>query len=298
MRYFYGKGILLILMMIVLCSGTNTQAAGKDEDILGISEEVMIAARTQSNYGAMVIETELGNLAADALLEYGGGDVAIISGGHFDWNLDGGPVTLSDIKKIFPEQYELGKIEISPAMLWTILELAVSHTIIGEAECILPDESEFVAFPQISGFYFTYDASQRPGTRIRDITLVGESTISLEPKDTSSRITLIAPISLLTQELGIHVPELMETAVIPIGTEEQALCAYIRTHQKVDSPGLGRITTLGVYDNTLVNQIELGLLLPGLIILFLVIRLPRNKYRMRNMDGAYSKRYIRFPHET
>ena len=175
------------LIAAVLLAGCAAAPAGAAAPPLGSSRDVMVAVRTRDNYGAQVVETALGSLAADALRECAGADIAIVSGGHFAWNLDGGPVTEADVRSILPDGHETAVLEVTAAQLRHILELAVSRTAIGEDECIDPDASAFAAFPQIAGFSFTYDASQRPGGRVRDIRLDGGDAPLDEPYDAVAR---------------------------------------------------------------------------------------------------------------
>lgn len=284
------------LIAAVLLAGCAAAPAGAAAPPLGSSRDVMVAVRTRDNYGAQVVETALGSLAADALRECAGADIAIVSGGHFAWNLDGGPVTEADVRSILPDGHETAVLEVTAAQLRHILELAVSRTAIGEDECIDPDASAFAAFPQIAGFSFTYDASQRPGGRVRDIRLDGGDA----PLDDGSRQTvrLAAPLVFLTEELGEDLPAAFGRETRPAGTETEALCRYIRIHGTVSNPALGRITVLGVYDYSLAKSVHIELLLPVLLLVILMIQLPRNRYRVRNMDGTFSKRYTRLSEST
>lgn len=288
MRKVYRKIAILIAAAIISAASAKPAKAQQDS-VIGYSNNVFTATRTQSSAGAQVGETTLGNLAADALWEYSGADAAIIAGGHFAWNLDSGDISTSDISAVFAEQYEVGVIETTPAQLWQAMVYAVGHTKIGKDERIDADASAFEGFPQISGFTMTYDATQLPENRLKSIVLDDGTVLSKD--DDSTVLILAASAEIIRGELGYFMFD--DADMISIGTEPGILAAYVSARESISLPSSGRVSAVGTYDNSIANIMSIGSIMPWVILLLILIRLPRNKRRLRNMDGTFSKRFYK-----
>lgn len=122
-------------------------------------------------------ETQLGNLAADALRARYGTDFVFINGGGIRDTLPANgyvpndpdlrrpgnstdppfDVTLGDIKTVFPFGNSAAVTKMSGEQLWGALEHAVSSYPSGR-------------FPQISGFRFTFDLTRPAGDRVTAVT--------------------------------------------------------------------------------------------------------------------------------
>ncbi|MCL2499078.1 MAG: 5'-nucleotidase C-terminal domain-containing protein [Defluviitaleaceae bacterium] len=121
-------------------------------------------------------EVPLGNLIADAIRIGMGTDFAIINSGGIRAHLNAGEVTLLDIQAILPFFNTAMVLEITPAVLWELLEFAVS---------VIPDGR----FPQVSGFSFVLDGDAPAGERIPSIAVNG-TALSKTDDTTVFTITL------------------------------------------------------------------------------------------------------------
>lgn len=281
---------LLLCLLLCLITAIAADYEDLDDDVIGYCGSTLTATRTQNSSGAKVIETSLGNLTADALLEYCGADIAITAGGHFVWNLAGGAITASDIHQIFKDEYEVGVIYVTPAELWEVLEYAVSYIQIGEDELIDIQLSEYDGFPQIAGFSMTYDASQMPGDRVKKISLDKEGE-ELDKNDTETSLMLAAPVEMIYGNIGFNISD--DTRISITGTEVDALIDYVCARETIQAPATNRISVLGTYDNSIAKKFNIAYLIPLVMLLIILIRLPQNRHRQRNMDGTFSTRYLK-----
>lgn len=117
-----------------------------------------------------VMECEMGNLVADAMLDRvkdQGVTIAIANSGGLRASIDAGDVTMGEVLTVLPFQNTLSTFEVSGETMVAALENGVS-------------EIEEVAgrFLQVSGMSFTVDASADVGSRISDV-MVGGSPIDL-----------------------------------------------------------------------------------------------------------------------
>ena len=107
-------------------------------------------------------ESELGNLAADALRWRTGADIAVINGGGLRADLPAGNVTRGDIMSIFPFGNTVQKAEIRGAAIREMLE----HSVFGYP-------ATFGGFFDVSGATFVFDPSQPVGHRVSEIFIGG-----------------------------------------------------------------------------------------------------------------------------
>ena len=105
-----------------------------------------------------------GALTAGAFRQAGQTDVAIACGGHLGNSLPGGTITLADVYQVFAVDGQVVSVTITAGELYHLMEQAVSGTASDAAERIDPARGSD-AFPQTSGFSFTYDISQVLGRR-------------------------------------------------------------------------------------------------------------------------------------
>jgi len=89
------------------------------------------------------METNLGDLCADAFREQSGADIALVNGGGIRTNINTGDVTLSDILRVFPFGNSLCMIEATGQQILDALEWG-SHSVPGE----------FGGFLQVSGLSY------------------------------------------------------------------------------------------------------------------------------------------------
>lgn len=282
---------MLLLIACLAAGATAIEYAGNDRDtVLGVSEGAMSPRRTSVSYGSRVEETAMGSFVADAFRVETGAAVAVVCGGHLKESLPGGELTKTSVYGVFEEDHTVGMAELPVGLFFEVLEHAVGQTAIDEAERIDPN-SGFDGFPQVSGFRFTYDASQPAGERVREVTLDDGRSLSATDQGT---VTLAAPEDLLRGELGFTM--LRGTTYSEVGTEAELLAAYIASWPgEITRPDIGRIQVVGTADNSIYRNLGLGNFLPYIILIALLVTLPRQKNRVRNMDGTLTKRKAKFP---
>lgn len=115
-----------------------------------------------------VMECEMGNLVADAMLDRvasQGVTIAIANSGGLRASIDAGPVTMGEVYTVLPFQNTLSTFEVTGEVMIAALENGVS-------------EIEEVAgrFPQVAGMTFTVDPAAEVGARISDV-MVGDAAI-------------------------------------------------------------------------------------------------------------------------
>ncbi len=255
--------------------------------VIGMSEGAMSPKRTSASYGARVTETTLGNFVSDALRMQSGATVAVIQGGHLAQSLPGGEITVGAAYQVFAENLPVGVAEIPASLFFKVLEHAVGQIAIDDAERINP-ESGFDGFLQVSGFCFSYDASQPAGERIREVVLDNGSELS--PLD-EGKISLAAPEDLLSGALGFEM--LRGAAYSPAGSEAELLAAYIAgLGGEIKRPEIGRIEVVGAADYSIYRNLQGEKYLPYLILIALFIALPQQRYRKPGVSKSRSKHFL------
>lgn len=161
-----------------LLSAAEIKALGKTPDATILLEQKKIDQRNEKLLSEVVAhsdrsltsergnvrrqESELGNLAADALRWRTGADIAVINGGGLRADLPAGNITRGDIMSIFPFGNTARKAEISGATIREMLE----HSVFGYP-------ASFGGFLDVSGMTFTFDPSQPVGHRVSEIFIGG-----------------------------------------------------------------------------------------------------------------------------
>jgi len=118
-----------------------------------------------------LMECEMGNLIADAMLDYvsnQGIQIALQNGGGLRASINAGDITMGEILTVLPFQNTLATFEVSGATILSALENGVSQVEEGAGR-----------FPQVSGMRYSIDLSANPGSRISDVTVAG-SPLNLE----------------------------------------------------------------------------------------------------------------------
>lgn len=110
-------------------------------------------------------ESDIGNLLVDIMRNEVESDFAILNSGTIrtDAIIPQGYFTMKDLFNLLPFEDLTCKTEITGAMLWKAMENGVSQWPKHEGR-----------FPQVSGFSFTFDPNQAPGSRIVEITVKGK----------------------------------------------------------------------------------------------------------------------------
>lgn len=182
----YGAAIGKVTIDGDQCTAELLAADNKDADITKLIEDLMadikpmldtVVAKTEvvlngERETVRAAESNLGNLAADALRYVADADVALTNGGGIRVSLEPGDITYGDMNAVFPFGNTVNKIEVTGAQLLAALE----H---GTAKC--PELSG--AFPQVSGITYKLDATKSEN-RVSDVMVAGA------PLDESKTYTL------------------------------------------------------------------------------------------------------------
>jgi 2',3'-cyclic-nucleotide 2'-phosphodiesterase/3'-nucleotidase len=114
-------------------------------------------------------ETNVGNLVADALREWGQADNGVMNGGGIrsERTYQPGPLTRRDIAAILPFPNYAAKVQVNGEAVKAMLENAVSQV-----------ETRGGRFLQVSGVSFSWDPAAPAGSRVGDV-LVGSLPLDL-----------------------------------------------------------------------------------------------------------------------
>ncbi len=133
------------------------QALDKELNVPIGETKVPLDARRKT---VRTMESNIGDLVADAMREYTGADVAIANGGGIRTDSVYGPgqLTRKDILSILPFGNVVISVKVSGTDLKAALENGVSQV-----------ERVKGRFPQVSGITFTYDPTAEPGKRVKEV---------------------------------------------------------------------------------------------------------------------------------
>lgn len=134
------------------------------EKVVGTTEVLLNGERENVRTG----ETNLGQLATEAMIDLTGAQVAITNGGGIRKSIQPGNITMNDMVAVFPFGNTIMVKEMKGSDIVAALEHGVSE---------YPNQKG--AFPHTAGMTFTMDANQEVGTRISDVKIQGEA-IDLE----------------------------------------------------------------------------------------------------------------------
>lgn len=129
------------------------------EKQVGTAKVDLIGERTAVRTG----ETNLGQLAADAMLDLTGAQVALTNGGGIRASIKAGPITMNDMVTVFPYGNTIMVKSIKGSDIKAALEHGVSE---------YPNEKG--AFPHTAGITFTLNAYKEVGQRIDDLKINGQ----------------------------------------------------------------------------------------------------------------------------
>ena len=205
-----------------------------------VGESVAVLSSERSP-GVRTQEMPIGNLVADAYRFASGSEIAIANGGDIRADIPSGVITKGDVISVLPFGNTLMVKNITPAILFEVLENGVSGIVTDLQLNIDYEQSGQGRFPQVSGFSFVYDPTAIVGMRIVSITL--DDGRELSPDDNTTIITLTSSNYLMTG--GDEYTMLEELPVLrELGSADEALIEYISTHSPVNPAITGRIQTL------------------------------------------------------
>lgn len=271
----------IIIALLFQCLALEANA----DNIIGSCETAISAVQVSTGYGSTVAETELGNLLADAVRTESGCDIAIVCGGHIFRSITWGDITEEKIADAVDQSAAVLAVEVTPAQLYGLLETALSQIVLDEQERIDGEKSGSFFYPQISGFSMQYDASAPPGFRMIGVTY---NDRKLDSEDEDAHLKLAVSKEYLELMSGNWMMETRDTEwEMSVG---HCLRSYITKEGQITAPDIDRVTVQGVY-MSLFERLKAGSFLPYVILVVLLAVLPRQRHRLRNMDGSLSKRY-------
>ena len=171
-------------------------------------------------------ESNLGNLATDAMLDITGADVALTNGGGIRASIEAGDITKGDILEVFPFGNYIVVKEVKGIDIINALEHGVR------------DYPEPVGgFPHVAGMSYKIDPSKEAGNRIVDLKIKGE------PVDLNKTYTLATNDFMAVGGDGYTMLGEGELVGEFEGLDE-ALIKYIEKIGEVEYEVEGRITTV------------------------------------------------------
>lgn len=120
-------------------------------------------------------ESNLGQLASDAMLDLTGAQVAITNGGGIRTSIKAGDITMKDLVTVFPFGNTVMVKQIKGSDIVAALEHGTSD---------YPVEKG--AFPQVAGITFTLNGGGKAGERIKDVKVAG---VAMDMNKTYSVVT-------------------------------------------------------------------------------------------------------------
>lgn len=267
------RGGLLVLLAVLLALTVYTADGWTGSDPVGT---LGINLKHVDDY---VEECSLGAAAADAARAAAGTDLALINSGDLYRNLLAGECTWEDVQSSFSQDRPLAKTSVTPAQLFELLEISVSHQVLDEEFHIEVAASSFEGFLQVSGFTFQYDMSAHAGERIYSVFL--EDGTRLDPEDTETVLTLAAPAYMLSGGYGYPALPGEELGL----TMAEALAEYIAAGQLTSQYAPeGRIEALGTADSTIVNRCPVLVTICILLVILIAFSMTNQRIK-RVFDG-------------
>ena len=127
--------------------------------VIGSTEILLVGERDIIRNG----ETNLGDLAADAVRSALDADVAIVNAGGLRTSIQAGDIRLKDVYDVMPFLNYSCKVEVPGSVLWEEMEFSLA--LMGNSKG---------GFLQFSGMTVTYDPSAEAGHKVLSITVAGE----------------------------------------------------------------------------------------------------------------------------
>lgn len=262
---------LVLLILFALWASSVPVVAWEDGDVVAILRSSPKAAERETPY---IRQSKMGCVAADAVREYVGTQLALVPTADIEGNLPQGIVTGANVKAVFSEDWEIAAAEITPHTLFQMLETAVSQMRLDTTTEMVAEGSEiFGGFCQISGFTFRYDVSAPIGERVLKVTL--DDGTELSRSDDAGIITLAAPEYLLEGAYGFPVVRYQLAG----GMLSEALGDYVSTRSVLPEGKTDRIELIGARNRTFVSGFPKGILVGGIMVLIVILAFYRMRFR-------------------
>lgn len=169
-------------------------------------------------------ETNLGNLATDALRWYTKADIAFTNGGGIRKSIEEGNITQRDVVEVFPFGNSVVTIEVSGEQILAAMEHGLRK---------YPEQNG--GFPQISNAKIVFDGQAQPGSRVLLMEVDGK------PIEKDKNYILATNDFLAAGGDGYEMFK-DETILQYRGTMDEAFGAYVTEKGVIDTKLEGRIT--------------------------------------------------------
>jgi 2',3'-cyclic-nucleotide 2'-phosphodiesterase (5'-nucleotidase family) len=186
----------------------NAQVTEIENRVVGTASEDITRTATAAG------ESALGDLIADAQRTYAGTQIASMNPGGIRADIQQGPITYGELFTVQPFDNQVVKMELTGDQIYRLLE----------------QQFEVNRMLQISGFTYTYNASNPAGQRITSVTINGA------PLDRNATYTVAANGFIATGGDGFTVFEEASDTQETLGNDLDALEAYIGSQQQVGVP--------------------------------------------------------------
>ena len=181
--------LTLSVFMSVITSGTAAE--------LGTVETML------SQIGCLYEACDLGTATAAAIRSAAGTDFAAVSGGLLYQNIAGGSATEESIAQSYTNDEEIYICTLTALELKEMIEVGISHIVVGADEAVDTEASAWEGFLQVSGLTVKCDYSAAAGDRV--MWIKGADGEQLDLTDETTVYTLAVTGSLLQEEYGYPV---------------------------------------------------------------------------------------------
>lgn len=255
--------LALMLLPLVILGMTRWAAAEGEMVFLAL----MLPSIAQNRPGSE--ECAVGSLTADAARHAADARLAIVNGGDLVGDLSQGDLSRSDVEAAFANDRELAVSRLTAAELRALLETLLSHiTVDMQTERIVWEDSDFAGFPNISGFYLSYDATAPANERVVSITL--DDGTALDLSDTEAQYSLAATDTLLSGGYGNKALDMSPAGISLSGAVYDYLSRYGRELTELNWM---RVTAIGANENNIVGMLPTPILIMGAVLLFAAVML-------------------------
>lgn len=259
------QGILAVLCCIFLLIPQEASAV-----VYGTSEILLHGCDATGNTNT---ETSFGDLTADAVAQWCGAEIALLPSADFGTNVQPGAVTEQTLEQCLQNNSELAVASLTSAQLYEMLEIGVSHLTLGEDGMIDWGRSQFDGYLQISGIQVTCDVSAQIGQRIQAIALADGA--QLDRGDMTAQYRVASTRALLTGAYGY--PTYPEKELELVGTEREAVAAYIREKGAISEPEMARFRLQGSRDWLKNNWLTMALVFLTVCLIMARLRYTKTK---------------------
>lgn len=201
--------------------------------------------RACSAEGETNVETDFGNLAADAMRDAGDAMIALLPSVEIGTNLQKGPITEAALEACLQQNSRLYVVCLSPAALYETLEQGISHFTLRPDRTVDWEKTHYDGYLQVSGIHVIYDVADSSGERVWSAEL--EDGTPLEREDDGTELSVVMTEPMVFGEYGYSVQNNSEQR---LGTLRDALRDYVLASGTISAPASGRTEIRGTRDWT------------------------------------------------